>query len=750
MERRLSEIAIKRPSLTVLTVILVTVIMTYGLSKVSMTTEFKEFLPSESPAVITTEEFENKFGSATELILVRGENVLEPRVFRAMLDLENLIKTEIDNYVANTTSYASLLAEGIPGVIDETPDSSLELIITSAFSGQQAPRMKGFVNDNRTVALITVSTSPGMSKDERNKKTETFVKLVMEFDENRDEVELEVTGDLVVSNEIYGLMNRDNKVLIPAAAVLVLVILILTFKRFSDIGISLLTVGLSALYAVGTMGLLEMKFTMIHVALIPLILGLGIDYSIHMLNRYYEELGKNGSCKKAVSSSIRTTGLAVVLAALTTIIGFGSFMASELPAIGTLGVFAGLGIGFSFLLATCFLPAVLVLRGDRPREIKKAERGRTIDRVLGKAAGASETHGKFLVCAAVLVTLLCAFWASDVSTEMSFKTFLPSDVPSMVALDHLSDEFGGRYVMVVLVHGDCRDPKALHDIFMVENAAAERSEIITGTLSIAGTVKTMAQQIYGDVPLENLTEEQIDSLIALIENEELSKLVKDNTSVIYFYINAKTDKEMARASGVVRDVIMEENRAVEMTVKGKPAVGGLPVIIGDISESISSGMMRTTIISILLCLLVIVLALKSAVLGIIALMPLVLTMVWEFGALKFMGWSLDILTMGISSLVIGVGIDYGIHIVHRFLEERRKGGERAASVHLAVTHVGRAIAAAAATTVGVFGVLALSRMPAVARFGTLTALLILFAFIAAILVMPSMLSLWTKRKEGRG
>jgi len=738
---------LRRPIATVALVIIVTAVMAYGVTRLSTTTEFKEFLPKDSPAVITTDEFENKFGSATELILLRAENVLRAEVFRTILDLENLIMNspEIENYAETTTSYATIVTRSVPGNLETLPDAQLEVIILNAFNGY--PEMRKFVNENQTVALITISTSPGMSKNERNEKTQKFVDLVKEFDENRAEVELEVTGDLVVSNEIHGLMDRDNKVLIPAAVVLLLLILFAMFKRMSDIGISLLVVGICALWAVGTMGLLQMEFTMIHVALIPLILGLGIDYSIHMLNRYYEELEKHGKSRTAVISSVRTTGFAVVLAAVTTIIGFGSFMVSDLPAIGTLGVFAALGIGFSFLLSTCFLPALLLLRGEGSHVRKKVERGKAVDRALGRVARFSERHGKILVGVALLLAVASAVWGSSVSTEMSFKTFLPSDVPSMVAMDHLSDEFGGRYAMVVLAHGDFSDPMALREMLEVENAVLGRGETITGSLSLASRIRDIANRLYGPVPIENLTREQIDALKGMIEEKERNKLVKDNTAVIYFYVNAKSDKDMASASRAARDVIREKELTfTEMTVNGEPSVGGIPVIIGDISESISAGMMKTTVLAILLCLLVVAIAFRSIILGAITLVPLGLTVAWEFGAIKIMGWSMDILTMGISSLIIGVGIDYGIHIVCRFLEERKRSGDPAASVTSAAVSVGRALTAAAATTVGVFGILALSRMPALMRFGTLTALLISFTFASAIVLVPSILFVWSKRR----
>jgi predicted RND superfamily exporter protein len=116
--------------------------------------------------------------------------------------------------------------------------------------------------------------------------------------------------------------------------------------------------------------------------------------------------------------------------------------------------------------------------------------------------------------------------------------------------------------------------------------------------------------------------------------------------------------------------------------------------------------------------------------------------------LRLLGWSLDVLTMGISALIIGSGIDYSIQMVYRFREEwKTRGRSPQESIRTTVMNTGTSILAAMATTVGVFAVLALSRMPALGRFGSLTAIVITYAFLAALFVLPCVIMFYALRKR---
>jgi predicted RND superfamily exporter protein len=265
--------------------------------------------------------------------------------------------------------------------------------------------------------------------------------------------------------------------------------------------------------------------------------------------------------------------------------------------------------------------------------------------------------------------------------------------------------------------------------------------LITGSWSLADVVSSAA----GQIP------ENADIVATIIDNLDPAvkgRFLSDNQAVVYFYVNAKTDKESEQATKIVRtNVEAHSDGALDLKIDGEPAVGGEPVVISDIVESITPTVFNSTFLTILLCFIVLVILFRSPVTGFIVLLPLLLTLGWEFGTLRLLGWSLDVLTMGISALIIGLGVDYAVHVTHRFKEERaRKSPEEA--VRATVMSIGTAMLAAAATTVGVFAVLSLSGMPAMGRFGSLTALVILYGLAAALIILPSVLvvrALWKKK-----
>jgi len=132
------------------------------------------------------------------------------------------------------------------------------------------------------------------------------------------------------------------------------------------------------------------------------------------------------------------------------------------------------------------------------------------------------------------------------------------------------------------------------------------------------------------------------------------------------------------------------------------------------------------------------------------ILTVALVVTWELGTLRLMGWSLDVLTMGISALIIGLGIDYSIQMVYRFREEwKTRGRPPQDAIRTTVMNTGASILAAMGTTVGVFAVLALSRMPALGRFGGLTAIVIIYAFLAALFVLPCIIMFYALRRKKR-
>jgi len=178
---------------------------------------------------------------------------------------------------------------------------------------------------------------------------------------------------------------------------------------------------------------------------------------------------------------------------------------------------------------------------------------------------------------------------------------------------------------------------------------------------------------------------------------------------------------------------------------------------GPIIEEIAQRSLLTTLVNVFLITFGTILAFltltfwmryRSLTLGAVVLFPVLLAQAWLFGAMYLAGPSFPTETAIIASIGIGIGVDYAIHIGERFVEEQVENGEPAPALHRTVRGTGGALLASAATTIAGFSVLMVALVPSLQRFGFITSLAIGFAFLASVLVLPSLLVVWTQVTDG--
>lgn len=206
--------------------------------------------------------------------------------------------------------------------------------------------------------------------------------------------------------------------------------------------------------------------------IIPILLiGLGVDYAIHVTARYREELAEGASVDRAVERASTTVGVALLLATMTTALGFLTNVANPVPAIQDFGVLAAVGIAVAFLLMLTFLPAARVLldrRAERRDELpREALGGSSEGRLSGITASTAVLGQRFawpVVGVTVLLGALGAYGLTQLSTEFSFADFVPADNPVRETFLEIEDTFTGGFgeQTQVVIEGDVADP-AVHD-----------------------------------------------------------------------------------------------------------------------------------------------------------------------------------------------------------------------------------------------------------------------------------------------
>ncbi|MBN1288381.1 MAG: MMPL family transporter [Actinobacteria bacterium] len=195
----------------------------------------------------------------------------------------------------------------------------------------------------------------------------------------------------------------------------------------------------------------------------------------------------------------------------------------------------------------------------------------------------------------------------------------------------------------------------------------------------------------------------------------------------------------------VAELIRAEASTLESETGMQATATGSSIIVTDLLGNILPTQVKSSGLALLLCLLVLIVVFRSVLYGMATLIVVVFGIALELIVLYVIGWPLDFFTVTISSLVIGVGVDFGIHITHRFREEFNHGvPDVSGAIRKTVLHVGRSLFAAALTTCGVFAIIGTSRMTPLSRFGITIAISLVGALIGAIIVLPSLLAVVAK------
>ncbi len=563
-------------------------------------------------------------------------------------------------------------------------------------------------------------------------------------------------------------------------------------RTFADMAITIFTILLAITWMQGVGVLLSPTYldfighSSSMAQILPILLiGLGVDYGIHLTSRYREEVG-DGGVKPAINTSIRTVGVALVLATITTMVGFLTNLISPIPALVDFGVLAAVGILVSFILMLTFVPAVRQLldtsaekAGRLPAEDLRNSDDRILNRVIGKTSLIAEKFAWGAVIAAVILAGLGEVGRQRLETTFSFTDFIAQDSPLLGTLNTLSEEFGGGFgeTTSVLIEGDVSSV-ATH------NAGIDALAVLADTpdvLLFAGQVAASPIALIDSLSSPTSPTFNPDVAAAVGQAGLGADLRAPDTADLTALYEAVRTADPAGYSSVIHETGGIQDAALwtmntqagDLRVSElREALSGVFVPIADmgmdviatsqtiISDVVVSSLQESQVGSLVITLLAATAILmvnfwfesRRPLLGVITMAPVGLVVLLTFGMMALTGIPFGPVTATISALAIGIGVPYTIHITHRFLEDRERYETTNEAIRSTTLHTGSALAGSALTTIAGFGVLVTSTLKPFQQFGAVTAYAIGFALMVSILILPSFLAIWDRwhRSRGRG
>jgi len=507
-------------------------------------------------------------------------------------------------------------------------------------------------------------------------------------------------------------------------------------------------------------------------SIVPILLiGLGVDYAIHLNAAYRKGVASGEAVQSAMARSSRIVGGALVLSALTTSFGFLTNLFSGTGALVTFGVLATIGIAAAFLYANLLFPAARVLLDRRAAKADKlpAEAFATTDRsFIDRLAGATAVIPRRAPWAAVsvaaVILLAGALTATNLRSGFSFLDFVPEGSPVRAAALELGDRFDGGLgeTTQVLVERDVAEAAAWNralDATRSTGALAtvvdiDGEALVQSPQQLVATLADPASPDFDPAVAAAVAAAGLDEalvapagadLTAVLEAAraaapaELAGLYSPEASLYTFTTQAGTDGALDLAGDLE-------------AAFGARAIATSQEII---DSAVVAATSQTQVQSLALALLFAGLLLmvnywvsdRRPLLGVLTIVPVGGVVVLLYAFMVLVGIEFGPVTATLAAVVIGIGVDYTIHVTHRFQDFRREGLDVETSITRTLQTTGSALTASAVTTFIGFAILTQSSLIPFQQLGWLTLMAIAGSALVSVLVLPSMLVIYARRSE---
>lgn len=557
-------------------------------------------------------------------------------------------------------------------------------------------------------------------------------------------------GSPMLITYIAQLMKRDLTALLPVALILIALILFLSFRTWNGVILPLITAIMSIVWTLGLMALLGFSMSMISNNIPMILLAVGSAYAIHVVNRI--QLLRNQGNPFPVKAALNYVMIPVILAAVTTAIGFVSFIfGSYLEMIKEFGIFTAIGTFVACLISIFFVPAILEVSG-RKYKIDGSAAGPQgeistnkawSDRFLRPLKSFLMKHPKRILVSWCLVILFSLFGIFFIQRSVDIQDYFKKGNPTRQAERIMVEKFGGTKPVFVHFKGNMQDPWVLNTM-MRASAYMEESPDIYTSMSVAKLIAEINLAITGnrEVPAE---EDMIQQLWFLLDgNEVMQRFVnEDLTEGIIISKFKSPDNKSKKEFASYMQKFIESNSKEECEIQ----ITGMPFVDITMDQSLINSQIGSISIAIVFVILIVGLILRSLKSGVYAALPIIAAILILFGLMGLTGISLNMATVLVASVALGIGIDYSIHVISHFNQAYAYTEDLDHAIDEAVIVSGRAIVINVISVSAGFLVLVFSEMVPLQYFGILIAISMFSSSFGALTMLPAILILSKKKSD---
>ena len=720
-----------------------TAIIGTQIPKAEIEADMSESLPSDMCSKINNDKIEEIFGGDDMLLLLfETDDVLNKETLLRVKNISKKIKRiKGVSKVMSLFDLKNIHGEGGAMIIDPA-------VKRIPKNTKQREKLREELKNNNMVYEVVVSKdfkitaiiarlSANVSLDEN---TINEVNKILEEFPGKEKVHK--GGKPYMLHYVRNDISVDMIRLIPVALVLMLIMLFAVFKRLRGVLLPFIIVIMSIIFGIGFLPLLGWKISMITILLPIMIIAIANDYGIHLIARYQEMNTEESTMttRELAKDVFTKLNKPIVITGITTIAGILGLLSHLMISARQLGIAAALSIAYALILSMFFLPAILsLLKKSRPIYKKSDKKKPLLDRWLEKTAILVTKNYRNVLLGAIIIFFISLAGIFLVEVDSNMVDFFPEKHPLKISSNLINENFGGYQNINVLVNGDIKSPHILKNLDYYENELTN----VTGvgnTSSIASIVKEMSKALNDKgEPYYDKIPDTREAVAQYFELYSMSGDPEDFEQIVDFdYRNTLLSVRINDGSNRTLKKVLNEIETLTQNDKNIKLIGGEGLVVVELTDAITKGQLTSLILAIIVIALIIMIIFRSVPAGLISSIPLVLALVLLFGLMGYFGIKLDTATAMLSSIMIGVGVDYTIHFLWRYKEERANGLAYKDAVVKTLTTTGRGITFNAVSVIVGFSALFISVFLPVKFFGFLIVISIFTCLVGALIVVPAM------------
>jgi predicted RND superfamily exporter protein len=703
-------------------------------SNAHLETDLNNYMPATHPAFVFSDEAEELFGiEDSVLIVIQHPTTIFNRTTLAKIkEMSAALETSFPQIEKDSVT-SLYTAENIAS--DEWGLTVEPFYTEEPATEEEVQAIKEKVESNEMVfgrnvsldgkaTLLIAKLAPDADTDTLYEDLEAFAKTY----EGPETVY--VAGRPIVEGALARLGPADMAKMAPIVLVVMVLLLLLLLRNVRDMLINMVIVVFGTIAAFGLMAILEVPVYAVDTMIPVMLIAIGVAYGIHMHNAIVHRSGQEPDisrtdlARQVLEEMVRP----VFLAALTTAIGFVSLLTSAVLPVRYFGLFSAFGVMVEMVLALILFPASILLFGPPQEKRKSRDAGRTGTENRGNRWGRLIVgHPRMTVLVSAIVVGVGIYGTSNVWLDTSFLANFEEDSEIVKTDSFVNAHFGGTSSLNVILSAQkdnaFKNPEVLQTIDAMEQHLSA-DPVVGSAFSLTDFIKRMDavlnDRTIGIVPSEQDLVAQYLLLFEFSGDPETLAQVVDydyRTANITFQLKSDSSEKM---EGVIEQIEGYRTAFSDQGISLRYAGSGYKAYV--FAQLLLQGQILSLLLSFVIVALLLAFQFRNLWVGLAATIPIAITAIVNFGTMGLLGIPLSSATALISSIAVGIGVDYSIHFIEHYRTERSEKTGIQEALFDTIRTTGRAIVFNAVAVMGGFAVLLFSVFPPNRQVGGLIVL----------------------------